>query len=96
VRSAAAGLPIGVTIETSEVRRLSPEALAKEILRLNQLATSRARNLVREKVEKEQPGKYSKRELDDLGLPTKEQLAREEAILNMDEDEMPETWLRKV
>ncbi|WP_007466660.1 hypothetical protein [Segniliparus rugosus] len=96
VKSSVSGLPLAVHIETSEVRRLSPEALAQEIMRLNHLATRRAQHQYRTILEADKSSVWSKRDLDELGYPTKEQLAREEAILSFDEEEVPETWLRKV
>lgn len=96
VKSSVSGLPLAVHIETSEIRRLSPDALAQEILRLNHLATRRAQHQYRSIIESEKSSAWSRRDLDELGYPTKEQLAREEAILSFDEEEVPETWLRKV
>nr|WP_245535299.1 hypothetical protein [Segniliparus rotundus] len=87
---------MSVHIETSEIKRLSPDALAQEIMRLNHLATRRAQHQYRSILEAEQSDTWSKRDLDELGYPTKDQLAREEAILSFDEEEVPETWLRKV
>ncbi|MFG1794392.1 hypothetical protein [Nocardia sp. NPDC049149] len=92
VRATEQGLPLGISIDAAELKR-DPAALAAEILRLYKQAASRA-GLAR-RTELEAAG-MSVDALALLGLPTPEQVAREEIIEEEEYETEPRSWLRSV
>lgn len=92
VRTTEQGLPLGITIEKAELRRDS-NTLAAEVLRLCRQAASRA-GLAR-RAELEAAG-LSKEMLALTGLPTPEEVARQEQSEEEEYESEPRSWLRPV
>ncbi|MFE3442574.1 hypothetical protein ACFXNW_06050 [Nocardia sp. NPDC059180] len=92
VRTTEQGLPVGVSIERSELRG-DPTALAAEVLRLCKQAASRA-GLAR-RAQLEQAG-MTEDMLALMGLPTAAEVADQEMADEQDYDTEPASWLRSV
>ncbi|MEU1980990.1 hypothetical protein [Nocardia sp. NPDC019395] len=92
VETTEQGLPIKIDIEPDELRR-APEELAREISRLCRRAANRA-GLAR-RTELEAAGMSSDM-LALTGLPTAEDIAREEYVEESEHDYEPQSWLRSV
>ena len=92
VRTTEQGLPLGLTIDPTELRR-APDSLAGEILRLCRQAANRAGLERRAQLEQAgmAPGMIAL-----LGLPTPEDAARQEITDEADYDTEPDSWLRPV
>ncbi|MET8878570.1 hypothetical protein ACWEO2_42830 [Nocardia sp. NPDC004278] len=91
VRTTDQGLPLGVSLEAAELRR-DPYALAADIMRLCRQASNRA--ALARRAEFEQAG-VAEEMINLMGLPTPEEVARQEALEEQDESE-PQSWLRQV
>ncbi|NKY37137.1 hypothetical protein HGA13_29305 [Nocardia speluncae] len=92
IRTTETGLPVGVSVEPGELRR-DPEALAGEILRLCRKSAARA-GLVRRKQLQELG--FTSGMLKLAGLPTEDQVAREELVQEQEYETETESWLRSV
>ncbi|MGA6206874.1 hypothetical protein ACPESR_19225 [Nocardia testacea] len=86
------GLPIKIDIEAGELRRV-PGELAAEILRLCHRAAGRAGLAQRRQLEE---AGMSSDMLALTGLPTAEDIAREEYLEESEHDYEPRSWLRSV
>ncbi|RJO72096.1 hypothetical protein D5S18_23240 [Nocardia panacis] len=92
VRTTELGLPLGISIERSELGR-PPAELAADILRLCRHAASRA-GLAR-RAELSEAG-MPPSALALLGLPTQEEVARQEMAEEEEYETEPQSWLRSV
>ncbi|MBF6087103.1 hypothetical protein IU438_17360 [Nocardia cyriacigeorgica] len=92
VRTTEQGLPVGISIERTELRG-DPTALAAEVLRLCKQAASRA-GLAR-RAQLEQAG-VAEDMLALMGLPTAAEVAAQEMADEQDYDTEPRSWLRSV
>jgi hypothetical protein len=92
VRTTEMGLPLGIKIDADQLRR-DPDALAGEILRLCKQAANRA-GLAR-RAQLQQWG-WTSEMLALTGLPTEQQVARQEIIEEQEYDTEPQSWLRSV
>ncbi|MGK8511923.1 hypothetical protein ACRS5S_29170 [Nocardia asiatica] len=92
VRTTEMGLPLGIEVDADQLRR-DPEALAGEILRLCKQSANRA-GLAR-RAQLRQWG-FSSEMLALTGLPTEQQVARQEIIDEQEYDTEPQSWLRSV
>ncbi|WP_280312482.1 hypothetical protein [Nocardia abscessus] len=92
VRTTEMGLPLGVKVDSDQLRR-DPEVLAGEILRLCKQAANRA-GLAR-RAHLQQLG-FTSEMLALTGLPTEQQVARQEIIDEQEYDTEPQSWLRSV
>ncbi|NEW39050.1 hypothetical protein GV794_17235 [Nocardia cyriacigeorgica] len=92
VRTTEQGLPVGISIERSELRG-DPSALAAEVLRLCKQASSRA-GLAR-RAQLEQAG-VAEDMLALMGLPTAAEVADQEMADEQDYETEPASWLRPV
>ncbi|MGK8520571.1 hypothetical protein ACRS6B_02950 [Nocardia asteroides] len=92
MRTTEMGLPVAVEVDADQLRR-DPDALAGEILRLCKQAANRA-GLAR-RVQLQQLG-FTPEMLALTGLPTEQQVARQEIIEEQEYDTEPQSWLRSV
>ncbi|WP_280398177.1 hypothetical protein [Nocardia carnea] len=92
VRTSEMGLPVAISVEPGELRR-DPESLAGEILRLCKQSAARA-GLERRKQLKE--AGFTSEMLRLTGLPTEEEVARQEIVAEQEYETEPESWLRSV
>ncbi|WP_406236320.1 hypothetical protein [Nocardia sp. NBC_01009] len=92
VRTTEQGLPLGISVDPAELRR-DPGGLAAEVLRLCKQAANRA-GLIR-RAELEAAG-MSGDMLALLGLPTSEDVARQEIAEEQEYETEPRSWLRSV
>ncbi|MEV3964171.1 hypothetical protein AB0M34_25325 [Nocardia sp. NPDC050193] len=92
VETTAQGLPIKICVEPDELRR-APSDLAAEILRLCRRAAGRAGLAQRTQL---QEAGMSREMLALTGLPTAEDVAREEYVEESEHDYEPQSWLRPV
>lgn len=92
IRTTEMGLPTAISVEPSELRR-DPEALAGEILRLCKKSAARAGLARREQL---QEAGFTSEMLRLTGLPTAEQVARQELLEEQEYETEPESWLRSV
>ncbi|WP_227998546.1 hypothetical protein [Nocardia australiensis] len=92
VRTTEQGLPLGISVEPAELRR-DPAGLAAEVLRLCKQAAGRA-GLAR-RAELEAAG-LSADMLALMGLPTPEEVARNEIVEEEEYETEPRSWLRQV
>ncbi|MFI9506342.1 hypothetical protein [Nocardia sp. NPDC052566] len=92
VRTTDQGLPLGISIEPSELRR-DPQALAAEVLRLCKQAANRAGLAKREELA---AAGMTGDMLTLMGLPTREEVARQEIAEEEEYDTEPRSWLRSV
>ncbi|MER7453407.1 hypothetical protein ABTW96_24310 [Nocardia beijingensis] len=92
VRTTEQGTPLSVTVDPAELRR-DPEVLAGEILRLCRQAANRAALMRR--AELEQAG-MAPEMIALFGLPTPEDVARQEIADEEDYDTEPDSWLRPI
>lgn len=92
VETTEQGLPVGITIESAELRR-EPGELAGEILRLCKQSANRA-GLAR-RAELVEAGLTSD-VLALTGLPKPEDVARQELVDEADYEVEPQSWLRSV
>ncbi|WP_378737221.1 hypothetical protein [Nocardia brasiliensis] len=92
VRTTEQGLPLGISIDDAELKR-DPQELAAEVLRLCKHAANRA-GLAR-RAEFEAAG-LSSDALALMGLPTPEQVARQEIVEEEEYETEPRSWLRSV
>ncbi|MEV0293222.1 hypothetical protein [Nocardia sp. NPDC050710] len=92
VRTTDQGLPLGISIEAAELRR-DPQALADEVLRLCKNAANRAG--LAQRAELEARG-VTEDMLALWGLPTPEDVARQEIAEEQDYETEPQSWLRSV
>lgn len=90
VRTTEQGLPIGISIERSELRR-DPDHLAQEILRLCKQSANRAG--LERRAELVAAG-VSKEVIDQFDLPKPEDVAREEDAEDYEIE--PQSWLRSI
>jgi hypothetical protein len=86
------GLPIKIDIEADELRR-APGDLAAEILRLCKRAAGRAG--LAQRIQLQEAGMSSDM-LTLTGLPTAEDIAREEYLEESGHDYEPQSWLRPI
>jgi hypothetical protein len=92
VRTTEQGLPLGITVESAELRR-DPQSLAADVLRLCRQAANRA--ALARRAEFEAAG-VATEALALMGLPTPEEVARQEFIEEDEYETEPQTWLRSV
>ncbi|WP_327101011.1 hypothetical protein OIE68_20820 [Nocardia vinacea] len=92
VRTTEQGLPLGISIEPAELKR-DPQALAAEVLRLCRQAANRA-GMAR-RAELAAAGVPAEM-LALTGLPTAEEVARQEIAEEQDYETEPGSWLRSV
>ncbi|MFI5721150.1 hypothetical protein [Nocardia sp. NPDC051750] len=92
VRTTEMGLPLAVSVEPGELRR-DPDALAGEILRLCKQSAARAGLERRRQL---QEAGFTNEMLRLAGLPTEEEVARQELVQEQEYDTEPESWLRSV
>ncbi|WP_280463512.1 hypothetical protein [Nocardia carnea] len=92
IRTTETGLPVAVSVEPGELRR-DPDALAGELLRLCKQSAARA-GLERRK--QLQEAGFTSEMLKLAGLPTEEQVARQELVQEQEYETEPESWLRSV
>ncbi|MBF6167405.1 hypothetical protein IU486_21990 [Streptomyces gardneri] len=92
VRTTEMGLPLGIKIDADQLRR-DPDALAGEILRLCKQAANRA--ALARRAQLQQWG-WTSEMLALTGLPTEQQVARQEIIEEQEYDTEPQSWLRSV
>ena len=90
LRTSEYGLPLGISIERAELRR-DPAVLAQDIVKLCKQAANRAG--LQRRAELKAAGVASD-VLDRFGLPRQEDVTREEAIDDFDDE--PQTWLRSI
>ncbi|MGY4102268.1 hypothetical protein ACW2Q0_22345 [Nocardia sp. R16R-3T] len=92
VRTTEQGLPLGISIEPAELKR-DPQGLAAEVLRLCRQAANRAGMARRaELAAAGMPGEM----LALTGLPTTEDVARQELAEEQEYETEPDSWLRQV
>ncbi|MGV9723250.1 hypothetical protein [Nocardia beijingensis] len=92
VRTTETGLPLGIEVDTDQLRR-DPETLAGEVLRLCRQAANRA-GLAR-RAQLRQLG-FTSEMLALTGLPTEQQVATQEIVDEQEYDTEPQSWLRSV
>ncbi|MBF6171404.1 hypothetical protein [Nocardia blacklockiae] len=92
VRTTEQGLPLGIRIDSDELRR-DPQSLAGEILRLCRQSANRAGLQRREQLRE---AGFTSEMLALTGLPTEAEVARQEIIEEQEYDTQPESWLRSV
>ncbi|MFC9966141.1 hypothetical protein [Nocardia ignorata] len=92
VRTTENGLPLGLRLEPDQLRR-DPAQLAAEVLRLCKQSANRAGMARREQF---RAAGMSPEMLALTGLPTEEEVARQEIIDEQDYDTEPQSWLRSV
>jgi hypothetical protein len=92
VRTTEQGLPLGISIERSELQR-DPRQLAQDIMRLCKQSASRAG--LQRRAELSEAG-VAKDVLDTLGFPKEDDVTRDEVIDEWDNDVEPQSWLRSV
>ncbi|MBV7702562.1 hypothetical protein A5780_30990 [Nocardia sp. 852002-20019_SCH5090214] len=92
VETTEQGLPLRISIEASELRR-EPAELAAELLRLCSRAADRAGLARRRQLAEAGLGSDL---LALTGLPTAEQVERQELIDEQEYDTEPQSWLRSV
>ncbi|MFI6870200.1 hypothetical protein [Nocardia sp. NPDC050406] len=85
------GLPVAIEVERSELRD-DPAGLAREILRLSHQIANRAGMERRAQL---QAAGLAPELLALTGLPTTEEVARQEYVEEQEEDE-PDSWLRPI
>jgi hypothetical protein len=92
VRTTERGLPVALRLDARELTK-PPEQLARDIMALCRLSAARAQVARRrDLVEKG----YSPAVIRELQLATEEELAKAEAEVVGDEDELPPSWRRSV
>lgn len=92
VRTTDQGLPLGISVEATELRR-DPSGLAAEVLRLCKQAANRAGLARREELE---AAGMTSDMLALMGLPTREEVARQEIVEEEEYETEPRSWLRSV
>ncbi|MEV0252254.1 hypothetical protein AB0H76_37100 [Nocardia sp. NPDC050712] len=92
VRTTEQGLPLGITVEPAELQR-DPRGLAEEVLRLCKSAAAQA-GLAR-RAELEARG-ASKEALALMGLPTPEEVSRQEYVEEQEYETEQQSWLRPI
>ncbi|MET8871156.1 hypothetical protein [Nocardia sp. NPDC004604] len=92
VRTTEQGLPLGISIEPAELKR-DPQGLAAEVLRLCRQAANRA-GMAR-RAELAAAGVPADM-LALTGLPTAEDVARQEFAEEQEYETEPDSWLREV
>lgn len=92
VRTTEMGLPLAVSVERDQLHR-DPDALAGEILRLCKRSAARA-GLERRRQLRE--AGFTAEMLRLTGLPTEEEVARQELAEEQEYDTEPQSWLRSV
>ncbi|WP_107654185.1 hypothetical protein [Nocardia suismassiliense] len=92
VRTTEQGLPLGIKLDQDQLRR-APEALAAEILRLCKQSANRA-GMARRAQLKE--AGFTAEMLSMTGLPTEQEVARQEIIEEQEYETEPQSWLRSV
>ncbi|APE33261.1 hypothetical protein BOX37_03970 [Nocardia mangyaensis] len=92
VRTTEQGLPLGISVDTGELRG-DPDQLAGEILRLCRRSATRA--ALQRRAEFEAAGVDSA-VLARMGLPTREDVARQEYAEEAEYENEPQSWLRSV
>lgn len=92
VRTTEQGLPLGIEVDADQLKR-EPDALAGEILRLCRQAANRA-GLAR-RAQLQEAGLPTEM-LSMTGLPTEEEVARQEIIDEQEYDTEPQSWLRSI
>ncbi|MCM6776089.1 hypothetical protein NDR87_19660 [Nocardia sp. CDC159] len=92
VRTTDQGLPLGISVEPAELRR-NPRELAAEIVRLCRQAANRA--ALARRTEFEAAG-VDPEALRMMGLPTREEVARQEQLEEDEYETEPQSWLRSV
>ncbi|MFI5777159.1 hypothetical protein [Nocardia sp. NPDC051570] len=92
VRTTEQGLPLGISVEPGELRR-DPWELAADIVRLCKQSANRA--ALARRAEFEQAG-VDPRTLRLMGLPTIDEVARQEELEQEEYETEPESWLRSV
>ncbi|WP_225729883.1 MULTISPECIES: hypothetical protein [unclassified Nocardia] len=92
VRTTEQGLPLGVSIEPTELKG-DPQQLASEILRLCKQAANRAG--IARRTELAAAGVPAS-SLALMGLPTPEEVARQEIAQEAEYETEPQSWLRSV
>ncbi|WP_067711985.1 hypothetical protein [Nocardia yamanashiensis] len=86
------GLPVGLSVASDQLRG-APEPLAAEILRLCRQAATRAGMQRRAQL---QAAGLAPELLALTGLPTVEQVSRQEIVEEQDYDTEPDSWLRPI
>ncbi|KAA8886395.1 hypothetical protein F3087_23195 [Nocardia colli] len=92
VRTTEQGLPLGIKLDQDQLRR-DPQALAAEILRLCKQSANRA-GLAR-RTQLREAG-FTSEMLAMTGLPTEQEVARQEIIEEQEYETEPQSWLRSV
>ncbi|WP_040731518.1 hypothetical protein [Nocardia tenerifensis] len=92
VRTTEQGLPLGIKVDQDQLRR-DPATLAAEILRLCKQSANRA-GLAR-RAQLREAG-FTSEMLAMTGLPTEEEVARQEIIDEQEYETEPQSWLRSV
>ncbi len=92
VRTTEQGLPLGISVEPGELKR-NPQELAADILRLCKQAANRA--ALARRAQFEQAG-VDPAALRLMGLPTAEEVARQEQAEQEEYETEPDSWLRSV
>ncbi|GAA5067156.1 hypothetical protein [Nocardia callitridis] len=92
VRTTEQGLPLGISVEPAELKR-DPQELAGEVLRLCKTAANRA--ALARRAQLEEAG-ATQEMLSLMGLPTPEQVARQELTEEAEYETEPVSWLRQV
>lgn len=92
VRTTEQGLPLGIKLDQDQLRR-DPEALAAEILRLCKQSANRAGMARRTQL---QEAGFTSEMLAMTGLPTEQEVARQEIIEEQEYETEPQSWLRSV
>ncbi|MFI6046327.1 hypothetical protein ACIA8C_32235 [Nocardia sp. NPDC051321] len=92
VRTTEQGLPLGIRLDQDQLRR-APEALAAEILRLCKQSANRAGMARRAQL---QEAGFTSEMLAMTGLPTEQEVARQEIIEEQEYETEPQSWLRSV
>lgn len=92
VRTTEQGLPLGIRLDQDQLRR-APEALAAEILRLCKQSANRAGLARRTQL---QEAGFTSEMLAMTGLPTEQDVARQEIIEEQEYETEPQSWLRSV
>ncbi|WP_280425428.1 hypothetical protein [Nocardia carnea] len=92
IRTTEMGLPTSISVEPGELRR-DPDSLAAEILRLCRQSAARAGLERRRHL---QEAGFTSEMLKLAGLPTEEEVARQELVQEQEYETEPESWLRSV
>lgn len=92
IRTSEMGLPTAISVESSELGR-DPESLAAEVLRLCRQSAARAGLERRRQL---QEAGFTSEMLKLAGLPTEEQVARQELAQEQEYETEPDSWLRSV